>query len=218
MKALLVFAIVTRLVISCSAHTDHQYCIIGAGPSGLQLGYFLQRAGRDYVIIKKAAVAGSFYLHYPRHRTLISINKRFTGSTNKEFNFRHDWNSLISADESLQVRHYSKDYFPPADSYVTYLQDFAKKLKLNIQYNSEIVSVAREKSDGPTAGKFVLEDRNGTSYHCDIVVVSTGMWKPNIPKGFPGIEHAEGYESVSVNPEDFEGQTVLIIGKREFRI
>ena len=33
-----------------------------------------------------------------------------TGATNKEFNFRHDWNSLISDDESLMMRHYSKDY------------------------------------------------------------------------------------------------------------
>lgn len=42
-----------------------------------------------------------------------------TGTTNKEFNFRHDWNSLISDDESLMMRHYSKAYFPPADSYVS---------------------------------------------------------------------------------------------------
>ena len=50
-------------------------------------------------------------------------------------------------------------------------QDFAEKLKLNIQYYSEIVSVAREKSDGAMTGKFVLENSNWTSYHCGIVVV-----------------------------------------------
>ena len=41
------------------------------------------------------------------------------GSQNKEFNFRHDWNSLISDDETLQMRHYSRKYFPPADDYVS---------------------------------------------------------------------------------------------------
>ena len=61
---------------------------------------------------------GSFYTRYPRHRTLISINKRFTGSTNHEFNLRHDWNSLISNNRSLELRHYSKEYFPAADTYV----------------------------------------------------------------------------------------------------
>lgn len=43
-----------------------------------------------------------------------------TGSTNKEFSFRHDWNSLISDDESLQMKHYTKDYFPHADVYVSF--------------------------------------------------------------------------------------------------
>ena len=40
------------------------------------------------------------------------------GNINKEFNFRHDWNSLISDDETLQMRHYSRKYFPHADDYV----------------------------------------------------------------------------------------------------
>ena len=36
----------------------HDYCIIGAGPSGLQLGYFFQKAARDYVIYEKSNVSG----------------------------------------------------------------------------------------------------------------------------------------------------------------
>lgn len=31
----------------------HQYCIIGAGPGGLQLAYFLHRARRDYIVYEK---------------------------------------------------------------------------------------------------------------------------------------------------------------------
>ena len=42
------------------------------------------------------------------------------GSHNKEFTFRHDWNSLISDDETLQMRYYSRKYFPPADDYVSW--------------------------------------------------------------------------------------------------
>lgn len=45
----------------------------------------------------------------------------FAGSTNKEFNYRHDWNSLISNNESLKMYHYSDDYFPNADIYVSTL-------------------------------------------------------------------------------------------------
>ena len=64
-------------------------------------------------------LVGSFFTRYPRHRTLISINKRFTGTTNYEFNMRHDWNSLICNNRSLEMRHYSKEYFPGADTYVS---------------------------------------------------------------------------------------------------
>ena len=47
------------------------------------------------------ACEGSFFARYPRHDKLISINKRFTGKTNKQFNMRHDWNSLLSDDVTL---------------------------------------------------------------------------------------------------------------------
>jgi len=36
----------------------HDYMVIGAGPAGLQMGYFLDRAGRDYVIMERGSVAG----------------------------------------------------------------------------------------------------------------------------------------------------------------
>jgi len=88
---------------------------------------------------------------------------------------------------------------------VIYLQDYAEKFGLNIRYNSEIVSIAREEEDG--ADMFILKDRNETLYRCEILVMryyseslmqlqvfyflSTGLWVPNVPENFPGIELAE---------------------------
>ena len=43
------------------------------------------------------------------------------GKTNKEFNMRHDWNSLLSDDDSLLMTHYSKKFFPDADDLVSSL-------------------------------------------------------------------------------------------------
>ena len=37
---------------------------------------------------------------------------------NEEFNFRHDWNSLISDNPNLRMTHYSDKYFPDADDMV----------------------------------------------------------------------------------------------------
>ena len=42
----------------CVTVTFHDYIIVGAGPAGLQMGYFLQRADRDYMIMEKNNVSG----------------------------------------------------------------------------------------------------------------------------------------------------------------
>ena len=34
--------------------------MVGAGPGGLQLGNYLQQAGRDYVILEKGDVPGQY--------------------------------------------------------------------------------------------------------------------------------------------------------------
>ncbi|XP_074864570.1 FAD-dependent oxidoreductase domain-containing protein 2 isoform X2 [Carettochelys insculpta] len=202
---------------SCTDSTStlpyHNYCIIGAGPSGLQMAYFLQRARRDYVVFERSHAPGSFFALYPRHRKLISINKRHTGKSNSEFNLRHDWNSLLSHDNRLLFRHYSRDFFPDADTMVRYLEDFASMLELRVQYNTTIIHVRLEKDSQTWNGHyFILTDYNSQNYRCSLLLVATGTWVPN-EVNFPGSEYVEGYESVSINPDDFAGQTILILGR-----
>lgn len=36
------------------------YCVVGAGPAGLQLGSFMSTMGRDYVIFERGPVAGKY--------------------------------------------------------------------------------------------------------------------------------------------------------------
>ncbi|XP_031575280.1 FAD-dependent oxidoreductase domain-containing protein 2-like [Actinia tenebrosa] len=193
-----------------SSGSYHDYCVVGAGPGGLQMGYFLQKSDRNYIIFERSSVSGSFFVKYPRHRTLISINKRHTGKSNKEFNLRHDWNSLLSDDESLQVKHYSKKFFPHTDDYVRYLNDYATKLKLKIQYNTNITHVSRANG---TSGLFILKDNNGTKHQCKYLIMSTGIWMENLENPFPGMEYTESYSDISTNPDDYEGQSVLILGR-----
>nr|XP_006816535.1 PREDICTED: FAD-dependent oxidoreductase domain-containing protein 2-like [Saccoglossus kowalevskii] len=203
-------AIITKCTTN-QPELKKDYCIIGAGPSGLQLGYFLHKAGRDYLIFERTNTSGAFFIDYPRHRTMISINKRNTGKTNKEFNLRHDWNSLLSDDDSLQMRHYSGDFFPHADMFLKYLQDYTKKLGINVKYNTNIVNV---KSINITADqpRFQLQDHFHNIYECKTVIVGTGLSLPNNPY-FKGFEHTVGYEDMSIDKADYEGKTVLIMGK-----
>jgi len=100
--------------------------IIGAGPAGIQLGYFFQKAGIDYVILEKAEKAGSFFDTYPHSGQLISINKKNTGSDVPDFNLRHDWNSLLSED-GPKFTTYTDAYYPDHTHLVAYMNDFANK-------------------------------------------------------------------------------------------
>ncbi|OXB77472.1 UNVERIFIED_CONTAM: hypothetical protein H355_015764 [Colinus virginianus] len=210
---LLRLALSALCAAGAAAFLYHDYCVLGAGPAGLQAAYFLQRAGRDYVVLERSHAPGSFFAIYPRHRKLISINKRHTGKSNSEFNLRHDWNSLLSHEPRLLFRRYSRHFFPHADAMVRYLEDFAALLGLRVRYDTAVVHVTLEKDPRAWHGHyFLLSDQNRRSYKCSCLLVATGTWVPNVVN-FPGSEYVEGYETVSTNPEDFAGQTVLILGR-----
>lgn len=182
------------------------YLILGAGPAGLQLSYFLQQAGKDYLVLEAGEGPGTFFKTFPRHRTLISNNKVHTGFTDDERNLRWDWNSLLSDEPRLLLKNYSTRYFPPADVFVRYLEDFAAHYRLNIHYNARAARICRD-IEG-----FRVEDASGIAHCARRLIVATGVSKLYVPP-IPGAELAERYTEVSVDPRDFVNQRVLIIGK-----
>jgi len=181
------------------------YVIIGAGPAGLQLASLLARDGLDHVVLEAGPAPGTFFTRYPRHRQLISINKVWTGTDDPEKRLRSDWNSLLSDDPSLLFRHWSTRYFPAADDMVAYLAAFAERTGVPVRYGTRVTLVARED------GVFVVE-ADGATWRARRVVVATGVPLTYVPD-IDGIDLAEGYDTVSVDPADFVDQRVLIIGK-----
>ena len=181
----------------------HEYLIIGAGPAGLQLAALLERDGHDYLVLEAGDGPGTFFRTYPRHRTLISINKVWTGSEDPEFNLRADWNSLLTDDPALLFKNYSRRYFPSADDMVRYLGDFAEGL--NITYGARVDSIAR-------AGDDFMVTSGDRTWQARRVVVATGVSRLHEPD-VPGAQLAERYDTVSVDPGDFVNQRVLIVGK-----
>ena len=188
---------------------DHDICIIGAGPGGIQLGHKLLNAGRDYVIFERAATAGSFFARFPVHRKLISLNKRFTGRDDAEFNLRHDWNSLLDHPSIALMTNRSEDRWPHADVLVTYLRDFAKAQDAanTIRYNAAVQTVARHMHDA----FLVTLASSGEAHVCAKVVVATGL-VPRVPTNIDGIELAAGYEDLPETGRSFEGKAVLVLG------
>lgn len=181
------------------------YLVIGAGPAGLQLGYFLTQTGHDYRILEAGPTPGTFFRRFPRHRRLISINKPHTGWDDSELNLRTDWNSLLSDDPRLRFTRYSERYFPDAADLVRYLGDFAEAFALPIEYDTRVVRVTRD-------GVFRATDQRGRTFEAKRLIVASGVSKPYIPP-IPGVEAAELYGTASVDPRDFLDQRVLVIGK-----
>ncbi len=193
--------------------------VIGAGPAGAQLAAYLEHYGANYLVLDAAENPGATFQQYPRHRKLISINKPNTGSSHPDFNLRHDWNSLLDPElmlqsgliqpkegvEPLLFTEYTSTFFPAADKLVQYMADYARKHQLKIEYEETVESIDK------TDGGYVVTTNN-CMLKCRQLVVATGVSKPVIPE-ITGIEFAEQYEDVSVEPSDFLNQRVLIIGK-----
>jgi thioredoxin reductase len=187
---------------------QYEYVIIGAGPAGLQMGYYLRRAGRNYLIAEANETAGSFFATQPRHRMLLSLNKRFNGFDDADFNMRHDWNSLLTEGDGVPFSEYSNELYPNADDLHRYLKDFAAQHELAIRYGYRVNRV--ERADG---GGFRITGPNGDVLQCQCLIVGTGAQAPYLPPDVEGIEQAEGYEDHDIDPSKYENKRVLVIGR-----
>jgi thioredoxin reductase len=189
--------------------TDHmyEYIVIGSGPAGLQAGHFLNKFNKDYIILEKADNSGDFFKKYPIHRKLISVNKVNTGSEDKEFNLRHDWNSLLSDNDKLLFKNYTKDFFPHADYMVKYLNDYQKINNIKVAFNQNVITINKENDI------FKVQTTDDT-LKCKKLIMAAGLMKNNIsftpPVNSPGCLN---YRDLSRDKSMFLNKNVCIIGK-----
>jgi thioredoxin reductase len=195
--------------VSFGGEVSYEYLILGAGPAGLQMGHHLSRAGHSYLILEAGDTPGTFFKTFPRHRTLTSRNKVHTGSEDPEIRLRFDECSLLDedGDGSFRFSDVSRSYLPSADEMVSYLRGYAERHGLNVRCETRVLRVERT-----GAGLFRLTGAGGSVFSCRRLIVATGTAKPHVPQ-IPGIELAENYADVSVDPEDFVNQRVLVIGQ-----
>ena len=204
----------------------HKYCIVGAGPAGVQLGEFLYEDKLDYVLIDKASQVGSFFATLPVHRGLISINKKHTrageGSATSDFALRHDWNSLLDGGSHVApFQERSDDYWPHADDVSDYLQDFGQRQvdggKVLLRH--EVTRVLPVPLGADTPARYVLEVTNNATaaqlrLACEVLVMSHGLGVPHKPSNtYQRLnEFAVGYEELAPwNSKEFTDKRILIL-------
>lgn len=185
----------------------HKYVIIGAGPAGLQMAYFLKKAGLDYLILEQNKSVGSFFEKNPVHRQLISINKKYNFFKEVEYGWRHDWNSLLSDDPNLRFTNYTDDLFPHADVMVKYLKDYNTHFNFNIHYEKKINHIVKDEN-----GSFVLTTSDHSVYCAEVLLMGTGAIAPKIPNEIEGIEHAVLYSDQSIDLSLYKNKRVAILG------
>jgi putative flavoprotein involved in K+ transport len=168
---------------------DVEVAVIGAGQTGLALGSFLKRQGRNFVILERAADIGAAW--------------------------RERWDSLTL----FTPRRYSAlpglpfpgdpDGYPTRDEVIVYLERHAETFELPIELNSQVKAL--ERGDD---GRFRLE-LDGRTIRADQVVVATGPFQaPYVPKVADKLaddvfqRHAVGYR----RPDQVPPGTVLVVG------
>lgn len=181
--------------------------IIGAGPAGLQMAYFLAQKKRDYLVIEAANRVGAFFSHFPRSGKLVSFNKKYSIYEDPVINERWDWNSLLTEDHSFGFAPFSEELFPSASEMHNYLNAFCQNFDLNVITGCQVIRISRN-SDG----EFLILSPSHT-FRAARIFIATGLQKPHVPTNIPGIELAGGYETASFDPKDYRGKRVLIIGK-----
>lgn len=167
----------------------HDIVVIGGGQMGLSLGYYLRRAGADFLILDAEDGPGGAW--------------------------RHGWDSLrlfspagySSLPGWLMPPPAHKGY-PTRDDVIEYLTRYEERYQLPVRRPVRVSSLVRTDEHlelvtdaGPIAATKVVS--------------ATGTWsRPNIPD-LPGRELFKGTQIHSANyvrPEDFAGHTVLVVG------
>jgi putative flavoprotein involved in K+ transport len=169
--------------------TEHtQVLIVGAGQSGLALGYHLQRRGGQVLLVDR--------------------NERIGDS------WRARWDSLKlyspASRDGLPGMPFpaGRTAYPTKDEMADYLEDYAARFELPVRLGAEIESLTQED------GRFVAHT-GGSRIEADTVVVASGVFeKPYVPEFADQLdpEITQLHSSAYRNLEQLQDGAVLVVG------
>jgi cation diffusion facilitator CzcD-associated flavoprotein CzcO len=172
-------------------HLDELYdvIIIGGGQSALACGYYLRRTDLNYLILDNQEECGGAWGHAWDSLTLFSP---------AEHSSLPGWMMPKSENE-----------FPTKEEVIDYVCQYEKRYKLPVERPFDVRNVEKESNYFK-----VITDQS--IFYSKAIISATGTWgKPFIPN-VEGIDHFTGKQLHSAfyqNPDEFEGQKVLIVGE-----
>jgi putative flavoprotein involved in K+ transport len=159
--------------------------IIGGGQAGLVMGYHLQRAGEQFVILDAQPRIGDVWRHRWDSLKLFSFPK---------YSSLPGWPMQLSS-------------FPTHNEMADYLEAYAKRFDLPVRSGVRATRVSRSGSG------FSVETSHGV-LQCDRVVIATGGYsRPVVPPFATEVapEIRQLHSSAYKNPSQLKG-TVLVVG------
>ncbi|MBC6608172.1 NAD(P)-binding domain-containing protein [Hymenobacter sp. BT188] len=163
--------------------------VIGAGQSGLAVGYYLRRTGYSFVLLDDQPQPGGAWPHGWDSLRLFSP---------ADASSLPGWLMPRPADNS----------YPTRDAVIEYLTQYEQRYELPVHRPVRVIAVRRD------AVGFAVETDQGT-WHTRAVVCATGSWSnPYIPScqgqsDFRGLQlHSAHYHT----PAPFAGKRVLVVG------
>jgi putative flavoprotein involved in K+ transport len=163
--------------------------VVGAGQSGLAVGYCLRRAGLSFVLLDTQPEPGGAWRHGWDSLRLFSP---------AEASSLPGWLLPRSADGG----------FPPRAAVVDYLTQYEQRYELSVLRPVHVIDV-RLTDEG-----FAVTTDWGT-WQARAVVSATGTWTHPFIPGYPGREAFGGVQLHSAhyrNPAPFAGKRVLVVG------
>lgn len=163
--------------------------VIGGGQAGLAAGYYLRRAGLDFVILDDQVAPGGAW--------------------------QHGWDSLrlfspasVNPLPGWGMRAEGGDTFPSAEHVVDYLSAYEDRYELPVIRAVEVRGVH---DDGP----YLRVSTDVGSWQARFVISATGTWSspfvPAIP-GAPSFQGRQLHSSTYRAPEEFAGRRVVVVG------
>lgn len=172
--------------------------IIGAGPSGLVSAKYALEYGLKPIVLEKNSDIGGIWqpttgiVWDSMHTNLSHFSCMFTDLP---------WEELA-------------DDFPLQNKMYAYLHKYADKfsLKSYIQFNSHVIDIKEANGKWEVTWE---EEIGRKAFHFDYVIVATGVFSSEFIPPIPNLENFKGKKIHSKdykNPQQFENQTVAIIG------